>query len=67
MTYNITADDRTTMVDASEITANANGPRIRVCGTDIVCRVAYNQRGWVTAVSAKGLIVQGWAGMFCAA
>lgn len=31
---------------------------------EIPCKVAANWNGWITAVTDKGLILQGWAGEF---
>lgn len=31
---------------------------------DTDCKVVCNNRGWITAVTDRGNIVQGWAGMF---
>lgn len=68
MRYNITADGAPIFKNEDEIKSNANGPAIRHCGLNSIYRVAYNRRGWVTAVNPKtGRIIQGWAGEFCAA
>lgn len=64
--YNIAADG-TLFKTAQEIRENATGAAIRYCGLDTVFHIAYNRKGWVTAASESGLIIQGWAGNFCAA
>lgn len=64
--YNI-SDEDSIMMSGDEIRAHATGAKIRYCGLSTVFRVAYNRKGWVTAVDDSGLIIQGWAGEFCAA
>ncbi len=68
MKYNITADGASIFKNEDEIRSNADGPAICYRGLPSVYRVAYNRRGWVTAVNCEtGRIIQGWAGEFCAA
>jgi hypothetical protein len=65
--YNIETDGKVKMVSAEVIRENAIGPAIRLNGSKTLYRVAANCRGWVTAVSETGVIIQGWAGDFTAA
>ena len=65
--YNIETDGKVKRVSAEVIREHANGPVIRLKGSKNLYQVAANCKGWITAVSETGVIIQGWAGDFTAA
>ena len=65
--YNIETGGKVKRVSAEVIRENAKGPAIRLNGSKTLYRVAANRKGWITAVSETGVIIQGWAGDFTVA